>query len=64
MLSVCSSSKGRNFRLRCDVPQKLNSENISYEIRRRTVSPEEGGKEIRDLGSLEQCFYPAYQALL
>lgn len=51
----------------CDVPQKLNSEDISYEIRRRTASPEEDGKEMRDLGSLEQCccfFYPAYQALL
>lgn len=53
---VCSASKGRILRLRCDVPQKLNSEDISYEIRRRTASPEEDGKEMRELGSLERCF--------
>lgn len=63
-MCVCSASKGRNFRLRCDVPQKLNSEDISYEIRRRTASPEEGREKMRDLGSLEKCFYPAYQPLL
>lgn len=36
--------------MRCDVPQKLNSDDISYESMRGTASPEEGGKEIRDLG--------------